>query len=227
MARVHHCYRGPSAFPLCVVLALLLCVTARAQTGGISGRVVVDNHGAFESPNERIRILLKGPYEARSLWSNPDGTFILRGLRVGKWDVRVAHQNYNQPSSASALVESDTLTTISPNPILLKRFKPAPPTNSGDTNSLGTISGQVLVQNGDKLEEPGVKIRILARGAYESRSVFTSENGKFSINGFKGRCKLNIMQNGFRQREEIYADVDVPVTIIVETDKTKRQGQDR
>ncbi len=175
MARVYHCSPGPSAFPLGVVIALLLCVTARAQTGDISGRIVVDNQGAFESPNERIRILFKGPYEARSFWSNPDGTFILRGLRVGKWDVRVAHQNYSQSSSASALVESDTLTTISPNPILLKRLKPAPPTNSGDTNSrLGTISGQVLVQNGDKLEEPSVKIRILARGAYESRSVFTS-----------------------------------------------------
>lgn len=199
-------------------LLVILSAPAVAQTGVVAGRVLVDNGVAFESPNEGIRILFKGPYEMRVAMSEPDGTFRMSGLQPGRWLVYVSARGYKQSSRAVVLVNANMTNRVAPEPIILKRLKsrPAGPEPSGENGGVGPISGQVLVQNGKEVEPPKAKLRIRVVGAFEVRHIYTSADGRFLITGFRGRSKLKVSQRGFRQRDEAYADVGVPVTIIVE-----------
>lgn len=200
-----------------LLVLTFLAAPARAQTGMAEGRVLVDNDATFESPNEVIRILFKAPYEMRVTVTQPDGTFKMSGLRPGRWLIQVSASGYKQSSRAEVVVTANMTNRVAPEPIILKRLKPRPVTEPGGAGvSVGPISGQVLVQNGKEVEPPGARLRILVMGAFETRYTYTSADGRFSITGFRGRSKLKIKQRGFKQRDEAYANVGVPVTIIVE-----------
>lgn len=206
--------------------ALFLPPTANAQrTGTAVAEVRVRQGGQLEVPGQRIRFALQGPHDTLIAWSDNDGTLRIAGLRTGRWRIVLKQRGYYQIGTAYVQVNSSKDNNASPHPIVIVQASPTPtptPIPSGaESNEIGVIRGQVLVQNGADYSPPEERVKILVVGQHEYRIIWARADGTFSGLGFRsGQWKLTVRQKGYKQSETVDAQVNVPATIVV-----TREGQ--
>ena len=161
---------------LCV--ALLLAVSASAQTGGVKGKVRAMNGGAIANATITAR---QNGEDKRSTHSDSKGNFELSGLEPGVYSFVFDAPGYASGLKSSIAVRNGKTTDLGDNLRLMV-----------DRGSLVIVQGAVFYKSGTSVTGAKVEVEeINADGTTRKlANVFTNYQGEFSYRRPPGAARL-------------------------------------